>query len=351
SVDPLPALPRAAPAGPLRAPRRVPHRALPDRSDRPALRLLRGSRRRFVDGPRDGQKRLRAKRCGDPRAFADAARHPRRTAPRRRCVFPPCHLDQRQDRGSAGTAQRDRGRGTAALRPARAARQPRASGKCRHSREPGGRAVPRYGGLHPGGATRMSGRMELVCPAGTPAALRAAVLAGADAVYCGFRDETNARNFPGLNFSPEEMAEGIRFAHDNGSKVLVAINTFARAERTDIWRRAADTAVACGADAIIAADIAVLDHMARNHQQTRLHLSVQAAAATPEAIGFYAQAFGVRRVVLPRVLSVQEIATLNRAIETETEAFVFGGLCVMMEGRCHLSSYGTGKSPNLNGVC
>lgn len=197
----------------------------------------------------------------------------------------------------------------------------------------------------------MSDRMELVCPAGTPATLRAAVLAGADAVYCGFRDETNARNFPGLNFSSQEMAEGIRFAHGNGSKVLVAINTFARAENTDLWRKAADTAAACGADAIIAADIAVLDHMANSHPRTRLHLSVQAAAATPEAISFYAQAFGVRRVVLPRVLSVQEIAALNRAIDVETEAFVFGGLCVMMEGRCHLSSYATGKSPNLNGVC
>jgi putative protease len=197
----------------------------------------------------------------------------------------------------------------------------------------------------------MSGRLELVCPAGIPATLRAAVLAGADAVYCGFRDETNARNFPGLNFSPQEMAEGIRFAHGNGSKVLVAINTFARAENTDLWRKAADTAASCGADAVIAADIAVLDHMVNNHPSTRLHLSVQAAAATPEAIGFYAQAFGVRRVVLPRVLSVQEIAVLNRAIAVETEAFVFGGLCVMMEGRCHLSSYATGKSPNLNGVC
>jgi putative protease len=197
----------------------------------------------------------------------------------------------------------------------------------------------------------MSGRIELVCPAGTPATLRAAVLAGADAVYCGFRDETNARNFPGLNFSPQEMAEGIRFAHGNGSKVLVAINTFARAESTDLWRKAADTAAACGADAVIAADIAVLDHMASSHPGTRLHLSVQAAAATPEAIGFYAKSFGVRRVVLPRVLSVQEIAALNRAIDVETEAFVFGGLCVMMEGRCHLSSYATGKSPNLNGVC
>jgi len=195
------------------------------------------------------------------------------------------------------------------------------------------------------------GRMELVCPAGTPATLRAAVQAGADAVYCGFRDETNARNFPGLNFSAQEMAEGIRFAHDHGSKVLVAINTFARAENTEPWRKAADIAVASGADAVIAADIAVLEHMSSNHPGTRLHLSVQAAAATPEAIGFYADAFGVRRVVLPRVLSVQEIAALNRAIAVETEAFVFGGLCVMVEGRCHLSSYATGKSPNLNGVC
>lgn len=194
-------------------------------------------------------------------------------------------------------------------------------------------------------------RMELVCPAGTPASLRAAVQAGADAVYCGFRDDTNARNFPGLNFSPREMVEGIRLAHDHGSKVLVAINTFARAEGLDPWLKAADTAALSGADAIIAADIAVLDHVATNHPQTRLHLSVQAAAATPEAIGFYAQLFGVRRVVLPRVLSIQEIGALNQAITVETEAFVFGGLCVMIEGRCHLSSYASGRSPNLNGVC
>jgi len=54
--------------------------------------------------------------------------------------------------------------------------------------------------------------MELICPAGTPAAFREAVDAGADAVYCGFRDETNARNFPGLNFSREELAEAIAYA-------------------------------------------------------------------------------------------------------------------------------------------
>jgi collagenase-like PrtC family protease len=53
-----------------------------------------------------------------------------------------------------------------------------------------------------------AGSLELVCPAGTPAALRAAVDAGADAVYCGFRDCTNARNYPGLNFDPDELREG-----------------------------------------------------------------------------------------------------------------------------------------------
>ncbi len=63
----------------------------------------------------------------------------------------------------------------------------------------------------------MTRPMELVCPAGTPASLRAAVDAGGDAVYLGFRDETNARNFPGLNFSREELADGITYAHDHGA--------------------------------------------------------------------------------------------------------------------------------------
>lgn len=126
-----------------------------------------------------------------------------------------------------------------------------------------------------------------------------AVQADADAVYCGFRDETNARSLPGLNFSRDELAQGVRFAHDHGSKVLVAINTFARVDAVDIWKKAADTAAESGADAIIAADFAVLDHVATTHRQTRLHLSVQAVAATPEAIGFYAAHFGMPESSFP----------------------------------------------------
>jgi putative protease len=195
-------------------------------------------------------------------------------------------------------------------------------------------------------------RPELICPAGTPASLESTIKAGADAVYLGFRDETNARNFPGLNFSRSELKDGISFAHAHGAKVLVAVNTFPKSGEPDIWYRAVDDAANLGADAVILADIGLLDYAHRTHPSLRLHLSVQAAASNPIAIGYYANNFCIKRVVLPRVLTVPEIAALNSAVAPiETEVFVFGGLCVMTEGRCSLSSYATGRSPNMNGVC
>jgi len=192
---------------------------------------------------------------------------------------------------------------------------------------------------------------ELICPAGTLAALRAAVDAGADSVYVGFRDETNARNFPGLNFSRAELKQGVDYAHARGKQVFVAINTYPAAGNPGPWQRAVDDAAANGADAVILADPGLLDYAAGRHPKLRLHLSVQASAANPEAIGLYRDAFGVRRVVLPRVLTIADIAKLNKEIDIETEVFVFGGMCPMAEGRCSLSSYATGRSPNRNGVC
>ncbi len=194
-------------------------------------------------------------------------------------------------------------------------------------------------------------RLELVCPAGTPAALRAAVDHGADAVYLGFRDATNARNFPGLNFNRAELEQGLVYAHRAGCKIFLAINTFPKAGEPEPWRQAVDDGAALGVDAFIIADIGLLDYATRKHPNLRRHLSVQAAASNPDAIRFYQDAFDVKRVVLPRVLSVAEIAALNAEISVETEVFVFGGLCVMAEGRCALSSYVTGQSPNTNGAC
>lgn len=193
--------------------------------------------------------------------------------------------------------------------------------------------------------------MELICPAGTPSAFHEAVNAGADAVYCGFRDETNARNFPGLNFSRDELAQSIAYARSKKVMTFVAINTFMRAGKEDLWYSAVDDAVRMGADALILADFGLMAYMAERHPQARLHVSVQASASNADAVNFLVEAFGAKRVVLPRILTIPDIAKLAKKITCEIEVFVFGGLCVMAEGRCSLSSYVTGKSPNMNGVC
>jgi collagenase-like PrtC family protease len=194
-------------------------------------------------------------------------------------------------------------------------------------------------------------RPELVCPAGTPAALRTAVDAGADAVYCGLQNETNARNFPGLNFTPAELEQSLAYAHARGAKVLLAVNTFPPAGRFALWREAIDFAAGAGVDAVIVADMGVADYAAQTHPDLRLHLSVQAGASSPEAIRFYCTTFNVRRVVLPRMLTVAEIAALHRQIPCEIEAFIFGNIGMMAEGRCSLTNYVTGISTNMDGVC
>ncbi|MCB1495369.1 MAG: U32 family peptidase [Bauldia sp.] len=192
---------------------------------------------------------------------------------------------------------------------------------------------------------------ELICPAGTPAALRTAVDAGADAVYCGFQDATNARNFPGLNFTPEELRESVAYAHAKGAKVLLTLNTYPPAGKVDLWRQAADTGARLGIDAFIVADMGVADYVARSHRGIRLHLSVQAAASSPEAIRYYCEHFGVKRVVLPRILTIPEIREVRKEVPCEIETFIFGNHGLMVEGRCSLTNYLTGQSTNMDGVC
>lgn len=192
---------------------------------------------------------------------------------------------------------------------------------------------------------------ELICPAGTPAALRTAVDAGADAVYCGFKDATNARNFPGLNFTPDELTDAVAYAHARGRKVLLALNTYPPAGKVDLWRHAADLGMRIGVDAFIVADMGVADYIRRTHPSARLHLSVQAAASSPEAIRYYCENFGVKRVVLPRVLTIPEIRQIRKEIPCEIETFIFGNHGLMVEGRCSLTNYLTGQSTNMDGVC
>jgi len=193
--------------------------------------------------------------------------------------------------------------------------------------------------------------IKLVCPAGSLSALRAAVDNGADAVYIGFRDATNARAFPGLNFSDREIEKGLAHARSRGCRVYVALNTYPTSDRLSQWYSAVDRAADLGADAMIIAEMAVMDYAARKHPDIRRHLSVQGSATTAAALRFFHEQFGISRAVLPRVLAIQQVGHLAQAAPMELEVFGFGSLCIMVEGRCQLSSYVTGRSPNLAGVC
>ena len=194
-------------------------------------------------------------------------------------------------------------------------------------------------------------KMELVCPAGSLPALKVAVDNGADCVYMGFRDNTNARNFAGLNFDLANAKEGVRYAHAKNAKVLLALNTYPQSSGSEKWQNAIDNAANIGIDAVILADPGMMQYACDNYPNLRLHLSVQGSATNYEAINFYHQQFGIQRAVLPRVLALKQVEQLMQNTPVEIELFGFGGLCVMVEGRCSLSSYVTGESPNTCGVC
>ncbi len=193
--------------------------------------------------------------------------------------------------------------------------------------------------------------MELVCPAGSLPALKAAVDNGADCVYLGFRDATNARNFAGLNFDEKAIEAGIRYAHERGRKVFVALNTYPQASKAALWQSAVDRAADSGVDAVILADPGLMAYAVKHQPQLRLHLSVQGSATNYEALDFYHHHFGIQRAVLPRVLSLTQVQQVLEKSPIEIEVFGFGSLCVMVEGRCALSSYATGEAPNTHGVC
>ncbi|WP_088210852.1 ubiquinone anaerobic biosynthesis protein UbiU [Shewanella sp. Shew256] len=193
--------------------------------------------------------------------------------------------------------------------------------------------------------------MELLCPAGNLASLKSALQAGADAVYLGLKDDTNARSFAGLNFTPAKLQEAAELTHQRSKKIFLTLNTFPKPNEEHRWYQAIDLAASIGVDALIVADLSLLDYAHRQYPQIPLHLSVQASATNLGALSFYKEAFNIARVVLPRVLSIKQVRDLAKVSPVDLEVFAFGSLCIMAEGRCHLSSYVTGQSPNTGGSC
>lgn len=181
--------------------------------------------------------------------------------------------------------------------------------------------------------------------------MKAAIGNGADGVYVALRSPSNVRSYPGLNFSSEELEEGIKYAHRKGREVYVAINSNPQVEELESCFEAVRQVAELQADAVIVADIAVLEYVRQNFPGFPIQLSVQASACNAPAIKFFEQHFDIKGVVLPRVLTIDEIKEIREATSLELEVFVFGILCINFEGSCRLSSYMTGLPNATKGSC
>ena len=189
---------------------------------------------------------------------------------------------------------------------------------------------------------------ELLAPAGNLQKLKLAFYFGADAVYAGGKS-FSLRTFAD-NFTEEELAEGIRYAHERDKRVYVAANVFARNADLNALREYFKTLEMLGADAVLISDPGAFKLCREAAPKLDIHISTQANTTNAQAVAFYAAA-GASRVVLARELSLEEIAFIHAENpETELEAFVHGAMCISYSGRCLLSDYLDGRSSN-RGAC
>ena len=179
--------------------------------------------------------------------------------------------------------------------------------------------------------------------------LKTAVRYGADAVYIG--GEAYGLRAKARNFSPAEMEEGIRYAHDRGVKVFVTANILAHNSDLAGAERYFGELAQMKPDAILVADPGMFSLAQRACPQIPIHISTQANNTNYETFLFWYR-MGAERVVCARELSLQEIAQIREHIppEREIEAFVHGAMCISYSGRCLLSNYFTGRDAN-HGAC
>ena len=196
-------------------------------------------------------------------------------------------------------------------------------------------------------------KTEFLIPASSLEVLKTAVRYGADAVYIG--GEMYGLRAKARNFSPEDMAEGIRFAHQRGVKVYVTANIVAHNRDLEGIREYFHELLNLGEnavpDALIISDPGVFMIAREVCPQMDIHISTQANSTNYGTYNFWYQQ-GASRVVAARELSLEELAGIRREIpdDMEIEAFVHGAMCISHSGRCLLSSYFTGRNANM-GAC
>ena len=194
-------------------------------------------------------------------------------------------------------------------------------------------------------------KIKLSSPAGNLSSLKEAIKRGADSVYVGLKGASNIRNFPGLNFLPEELAEGLAYARKKRREVYVAINAYPQYGELASSMHTIDECARLGVDGVILSDLGLMEYAHYHYPHLPLQVSVHAGACNHASISFYQKHFGITTVVLPRMLTLKEIAEIRALTTVKLECFVLGLLCINRSGLCYLSSYLTGESNNTQGAC
>jgi len=190
-------------------------------------------------------------------------------------------------------------------------------------------------------------KVELLAPCGNMRTLKAAVQAGADAVYLG-ADKFSARAFAG-NFNSDELSNAIMYANDANVKVYLAINTLITDRELSEALSIVDYAYYSGATAFIVQDLGLAKIIKQNHSNAVLHASTQMTAQTLKDVNTLAR-LGYKRVVMARELTREQISEIAANTAVELEIFVHGALCSSYSGQCLMSSFIGGRSAN-RGKC
>lgn len=190
---------------------------------------------------------------------------------------------------------------------------------------------------------------ELLAPAGTFEKMETAFRFGADAVYFAGK-KFGLRAFAG-NFSDNEIMEATTYAHSIGKKVYITINILAHEGDFIGLKEYLDELVKAKVDAVIVSDLGIIEFIKENAPSLTVHVSTQANILNSYAINFMYK-MGIKRVILARELSIEEIKQIRQRIpkDLELESFVHGAMCISYSGRCLLSNYLTGRDAN-RGAC
>lgn len=190
-------------------------------------------------------------------------------------------------------------------------------------------------------------KIELLAPAGSWESLVAAIQSGADAVYLAGKNFGARKS--AVNFTIDELNDAVKYCHVRGKKIYITVNTLVKEDEIENFVEFMDSIYPLGIDAFIVQDLGIVKLLKNRYKNIEIHGSTQMTLNNTSSIQ-EAEKLGIKRVVLPRELEIQDIEKINSSINIETEVFIHGALCISYSGQCLMSSLIGGRSGN-RGAC